>query len=57
MDGLILPDVPLRKEEFAPICRKYGIDFISLISPTSEQRIEMIAKDADGFIYCVSPLE
>jgi len=57
MDGLILPDVPFEeKEEFAPICRKYGIDFISLISPTSEQRIEMIAKEADGFIYCVSSL-
>ena len=40
MDGLILPDVPYEeKGEFAPVCRKYGLDFISLIAPTSEGRI------------------
>ena len=55
--GLILPDVPFEeKEEFQPICRKYSIDFISLIAPTSGSRIEKIAKDADGFLYCVSAL-
>lgn len=57
MDGLILPDVPYEeKEEFAPMCEKYGIDFISLIAPTSEERIEKIAKDAKGFLYVVSSL-
>lgn len=57
MDGLILPDVPFEeKEEFAPTCRKYGLDFISLIAPTSHDRISMIAKEADGFVYCVSSL-
>ena len=57
MDGLILPDVPFEeKEEFAPTCRKYGLDFISLIAPTSHDRISMIAKEAEGFIYCVSSL-
>ncbi len=57
IDGLILPDVPFEeKEEFAPICEKYGLDLISMIAPTSEQRIETIAKEAKGFIYIVSSL-
>lgn len=57
MDGIILPDVPFEeKEEFAPVCEKYGIDFISLIAPTSNERIEMIAREAKGFVYCVSSL-
>ena len=57
MDGIILPDVPFEeKEDFAPVCRQYGIDFISMIAPTSEQRIEMIAREAEGFLYIVSSL-
>ncbi|MCI8308114.1 MAG: tryptophan synthase subunit alpha [Lachnospiraceae bacterium] len=57
MDGLIVPDIPYEeKDEFAPFCRQYGIDFISLIAPTSEDRIESIARDAQGFMYCVSSL-
>ena len=57
MDGLILPDVPYEeKGEFAPVCRKYGLDFISLIAPTSEGRIAMIAREAEGFLYLVSSL-
>lgn len=57
IDGLILPDLPFEeKNEFAPICQKYGVDLISLIAPTSENRIAMIAKEAEGFIYIVSSL-
>lgn len=57
MDGLILPDVPFEeKEEFDEICRKYGLDMISLIAPTSHERIARIARDAEGFVYCVSSL-
>ena len=57
MDGLILPDVPFEeKEEFASVCRKYGLDLISLIAPTSHERIREIAKEAEGFVYCVSSL-
>ena len=57
MDGLILPDVPFEeKEEFDGVCRKYGLDLISLIAPTSHERIRMIAKEANGFVYCVSSL-
>lgn len=57
IDGLILPDLPFEeKEEFLPVCHKYGIDLISLIAPTSENRIAMIAKEAEGFLYIVSSL-
>ena len=48
IDGLILPDVPYEE--------KYGVDFISLIAPTSENRIVMIAREAEGFLYIVSSL-
>ena len=57
MNGLILPDVPFEeKEEFDSVCRQYGLDLISLIAPTSHERIKMIAKEANGFVYCVSSL-
>ena len=57
MDGLILPDVPFEeKEDFAPACKKYGLDLISLVAPTSNARIVRIAKEAEGFVYCVSSL-
>ena len=57
IDGLILPDVPYEeKEEFLPVCRRYGVDLISLIAPTSEDRIAMIAREAEGFLYIVSSL-
>lgn len=57
IDGLILPDLPFEeKEEFLPDCRKYGIDLISLIAPTSQERIAMIAREAEGFLYIVSSL-
>ena len=57
IDGIILPDVPFEeKAEFADTAKKYGIDMISLIAPTSEDRIAMIAREAEGFIYIVSSL-
>ena len=57
IDGLILPDLPFEeKGEFLPICQKYGVDLISMIAPTSEDRIQMIAKEAEGFLYIVSSL-
>lgn len=57
IDGLILPDLPFEeKEEFLPLCREYGVDLISLIAPTSENRIAMIAREAKGFLYIVSSL-
>lgn len=57
IDGLILPDLPFEeKEEFDDICEKYGVDLVSLIAPTSANRIAMIARKAQGFIYIVSSL-
>ena len=57
MNGLILPDVPFEeKKEFDGVCKAYGLDLISLIAPTSHERITRIAKEAEGFVYCVSSL-
>ena len=57
MDGIILPDVPFEeKEEFVSSFRKYGLDFISFVTPSSYDRIQMIAREATGFVYCVSSL-
>lgn len=57
IDGLILPDVPFEeKEEFLPLCHRYGVDLVSLIAPTSENRIADIAAEAEGFLYIVSSL-
>ena len=57
IDGLILPDLPYEeKDEFLPICRKYGVNLISMIAPTSADRIAMIAKESEGFLYIVSSL-
>lgn len=57
IDGCILPDIPFEeKEEFDAVCRKYKVDLISLVAPTSFDRTRMIAKEANGFLYCVSSL-
>ena len=57
VDGMILPDVPFEeKEEFAPACRARGLSFVSLIAPTSKQRVGMIAREAEGFLYIVSSM-
>lgn len=57
IDGLILPDLPFEeKGEFLPVCRTYGVDLISLIAPTSKDRIARIAQEAEGFVYLVSSL-
>lgn len=57
VDGLICPDMPYEeKHEAADVARKYGISVISLIAPTSEERIKMIAGEAEGFIYIVSSM-
>ena len=57
IDGLILPDLPFEeKEEFLAPCRANGVDLISMIAPTSEDRVAMIAREAEGFLYLVSSL-
>lgn len=57
ISGVFIPDLPFEeKNELQSVAQKYDIDVISLIAPTSEQRIQMIAKEAQGFIYEVSSL-
>lgn len=57
IDALIIPDVPYEeREEFKPYCNEAGITLISMIAPTSKDRISLIAKRAEGFIYCVSSM-
>lgn len=57
ISGLIIPDMPFEeKGELADIAGKYDVDIISLIAPTSRQRIQMIAKEAKGYIYVVSSM-
>lgn len=57
VDALIVPDLPYEeKDELMPYCLKHGIALISMIAPTSSNRIRMIAREAQGFIYCVSSM-
>lgn len=57
IDGVIVPDLPYEeKDELKDVADAHEIDIISLIAPTSKERIKMIAKEATGFVYCVSSL-
>lgn len=57
IDGLIIPDMPYEERgELDGIAKKYGVDIITLIAPTSRERIQMLAKDAAGYIYLVSSM-
>lgn len=55
--GIIVPDVPFEeKDELEKPCEKYGVELVSMIAPTSKERIHAIAADASGFLYCVSSM-
>ena len=57
LDGIIIPDLPFEEQgEVREAASKYGIALISLIAPTSRERIKDIAKAASGFIYLVSSM-
>jgi len=57
VDALIVPDMPFEeKQELLPYCHQYDIELISLIAPTSKERIAAIAREAEGFVYCVSSM-
>lgn len=57
IDGIIVPDLPFEeKDELRDLCRQYEVELISFIAPTSKERIKTIAKEAEGFIYCVSSM-
>ncbi len=55
IDGVIVPDMPYEeKEEIQPFADNHNIISISLVTPTSKDRIQKIASSAKGFVYCVS---
>lgn len=57
VDGLILPDLPEYEfeTEYGPIIKKYGLDFIFLVTPeTSEERVRKLDALSSGFLYAVS---
>lgn len=57
IDAVIIPDLPYEeKDEIEEQALENSIDIITLVSPTSGDRIETIAKNAKGFLYCVSSL-
>ncbi len=57
IDGVIIPDLPYEeRDELVPIASKYGVDVITMVAPTSKERIRMVVKDATGFIYVVSSM-
>ena len=57
IQGIILPDVPYEeKADFEPQCAERGLALVSMVAPTSESRISMIASEARGFVYVVSSL-
>ena len=57
VDGIIIPDLPFEeRSECADVAKKYGVPLISMVAPTSQDRIEAIAAVGDGFLYVVSSL-
>lgn len=57
VDGIIVPDLPFEeKEEFDTFAADCEVDVISLVAPTSKERIKEIANKAKGFLYCVSSM-
>ncbi|NSW90987.1 MAG: tryptophan synthase subunit alpha [Firmicutes bacterium] len=57
IDGLIIPDLPYEeKDEVSIFAEKYNVHIITLVAPTSRERISKITRDAKGFLYCISSL-
>ena len=55
--GIIIPDMPFEEQEEAKaFAKKYKVEVVTLIAPTSKQRIEKIACNAEGFLYLVSSM-
>lgn len=55
IDGVIVPDMPFEeRDEVQEYAEKYGVLNINLVAPTSRNRIEKIASESKGFLYCVS---
>lgn len=54
VDGVIVPDLPYEeKGELTDSAKKYGVIYISMITPDEKERAVMIAKEAHGFLCCI----
>jgi tryptophan synthase alpha chain len=57
IDGIIIPDLPYEeRSEVSDVAGKYAVDVITMIAPTSGQRVRLLAEQAQGFIYTVSSM-
>ncbi|MEG2625865.1 MAG: tryptophan synthase subunit alpha [Christensenella sp.] len=57
ISALIVQDLPFEeKDELQPFCTKHGVNLVSLIAPTAKERVQKIARGAEGFLYCVPPI-
>ena len=57
ISGIIIPDLPYEeKNECAGIAAEHQVEIVSMIAPTSRERIQTIASDAEGFLYVVSSM-
>ncbi len=57
VDGIIIPDLPFEeKGEVEEPAAAHGVEVISMVAPTSEDRIQAIAGQAKGFLYVVSSM-
>lgn len=57
IDAVIIPDLPIEEsDEIAPYAEKTGVYHISMVAPTSEERLQMVTENAKGFVYCVSSM-
>lgn len=57
IDGIIVPDMPFdEKDEIWAECKRHGVTLISMVAPTSNHRVQKIARESEGFLYCVSSL-
>lgn len=50
--GVLIADVPYEeKDEFEELALEQGVELISVVAPTSGQRMSKIASSAHGFVY------
>ncbi len=57
VNAIIVPDMPYEeKQEMEGAADAHNVAVVSMIAPTSQARIQMIAREAKGFIYVVSSM-